>query len=32
MVRQAERMIAHYEQTAAERQEWQAEDFVKERC
>ena len=28
---QAEQMKAHYEQTADERTEWQAEDFIDER-
>ncbi len=28
MAEQAERMMAHYEDTAAERQAWQAGDFV----
>lgn len=28
MAEQAERMVAHYEQTAAERQAWQAGDFL----
>lgn len=28
MAEQAERMVVHYEQTAAERQAWQAGDFL----
>lgn len=30
MAQQAEKMIAHYEQSAAERQAWQAGDFIGE--
>ena len=28
MAEQAQQMVAHYEQTAVERQEWQAGDFI----
>ena len=28
MAEQAEQMVTHYEQTASERQEWQAGDFL----
>ncbi len=30
MAEQAQQMISHYEQTAAERQDWQTGDFVDE--
>ena len=30
LAQQAEQMLAHYEQTAKERQEWQAGDFINE--
>ena len=30
MALQAEEMVAHYEQTEAERQEWQSGDFIDE--
>ncbi|MEW6607429.1 MAG: hypothetical protein AB1422_00740 [bacterium] len=30
MAQQAEKMVAHYEQTANERQKWQAGDFIYE--
>jgi len=30
MAEQAEQVAAHYEQTAVERQEWQAGDFIDE--
>lgn len=30
MAEQARQMVAHYEQTAVERQDWQAGDFVDE--
>lgn len=30
IAQQAEKMVAHYEQTADERQEWQSGDFVDE--
>jgi len=29
LAQQAEQMMAHYEQTAKERQEWQSGDFIK---
>ncbi len=30
LAEQAEKMVAHYRQTAVERQEWQAGDFIDE--
>ena len=30
LAQQAEQMVGYYEQTAAEREEWQAGDFVDE--
>jgi len=32
LTQQAEQMVAHYKRTAVERQEWQAGDFIDERC